>query len=102
MNTTLIKTKVRRMLKYFRNKQVSIYYEYNNSLGGHTKRQKNLQYDSFEIVGGSDFNVILKSGNEVVFEQELNEWWEFAGLGKLMLINSGPRCYFTITTLTQL
>ena len=91
----LTKGKLNRMLKYFRNKRISYRYEYNNSLGGHIIRQGCVTYDSFEIRGSRPyFHVVLTRGGVNVFEQEFDNDWYFTGVGKLEMINSGPRCHF--------
>jgi hypothetical protein len=94
------KGRINRMFKYFRNKRVRIRYEYNNSLGHHFIRKQTLKYDTFEILSDGEFyNVILYSNGTQVFEQDFNIYWEFTGLGKMKLCNSGPYCYFVIKKL---
>lgn len=91
------------MLKYFRRKTVSIRYEHNDSNGGHGVREKTgLSYDRFEIrTAGPYHQAALYLGADLVWSQELDDSWYFTGLGKLEMINSGPRCYFQITKIHQ-
>ncbi len=49
-NNSVTKGKLNRMCKYFRNKKVLIYYEYNDSLGGHNEREYLGKYSNFEIL----------------------------------------------------
>lgn len=93
--------KLNRMFKYFRKKKVAIKYIYNNSLGGHMEREYSIEYDSFEIRGLNEyFHVILFDTNKnILCEQEFDVGWWFNGLGLLEMINSGPRCYFTIKSI---
>ncbi len=94
--------KVNRMFKYFRGKRISIRYEHNDSLGRHWVRESTVVYDRFKLDAhlgkwDSNFVVTLYAGNKELWIQELSSNWYFTGLGKLEMINSGPRCYFQIT-----
>lgn len=98
-NRPATRGRINKMFKYFRNKKVHVRYEYNNSIGWHRVIEKTLTYDSFNIRPdglGEDFNIELIKDGKVLFEQELGIYWEFTGLGKLEMCNSGPYCYFSI------
>ena len=93
--------RINRMLKYFKNKQVSIRFEYENSLGHHWVRNYNGKYDHFKItevdIGGmSEYNFLLFKNGKCVFEQDFPPCSEFTGLGSIRYCNSGPYCLFSI------
>jgi hypothetical protein len=90
--------RLNRLFKYFRNTPVVFRYVYNDSLGGHWTREEELCYDTFEIIGDDRyFNVVCRQGTTIVWEQSLDVWWEFYGLGKLRGTFGGPACLFSIT-----
>lgn len=73
-------------------------YEYNDSQGGRHVRERAVTYDTFTIVGAHGyFHLVFSHEGATVWEQELDVGWEFVGLGKFRLCNSGPYCWFTIT-----
>lgn len=91
------KGKLNRMCKSFRNKQVTVTYEHNDSQGGHQVRDAVFTYDAFVIRDVMGYYLVeFHRDGKLVFEQEFNNDWEFIGHGKLKLWNSGPYCYFTM------
>ncbi len=98
MSRPLSKSRVRRMLKWFRNKRVHVRYEYNDSMGWHQVRETCLTYDSFEVRGSGPFPyayIVLTQKGHTVWEQELDEAWVFVGLGRLERV-CGATCRFTM------
>lgn len=101
-NSLVNKGKINRMCKYYRGKNVTITYVYNNSLGHHSEHNYTGKYDSFKVeeldyASGREYNVVLKLKDKNVFEQHFGFWAEFEGVGKVKECNSGPYCYFSIT-----
>lgn len=86
------------MLKWFLSKRVHVRYEHNDSMGNHAVRESCLTYDSFEIRGGGPYPyayIVLTQSGQIVWEQELDEMWDFIGLGKLERV-CGATCRFTM------
>lgn len=101
MNNEITKGKLNRMFKYFRNKNVKICYEYNNSLGHHCKRNYKITYNRLTIEEVDlryykEYQVKLFFDDKCLFEQHFCDDWCFTGLGQMKYCNSGPYCYFTI------
>ena len=96
----ITKGQLNRMCKYFKNKNVCMTYEYNNSLNLNGVREYSGKYDSFEIkeffCGYKTYTIIFKLNNKWVMEEDFSEDAEFIGVGKIRELNSGPYCYFTI------
>lgn len=95
----MTRKRLRKMLKWFQDRSVHVRYEYRNSMGGYQLREITTTYDRFEIRSYSSLchQLVMYKGQQVVFEQELEGNWDFIGLGMMEMINSGPRCYFSIT-----
>lgn len=98
---SISKGKLNRMCKYFKNKEVEIVFEYNNSLGCHHIRRYEGKYDSFiitefEMSSYKEWEVKFLYHDNVVFEEHFSYWSEFTGLGEIEYNNSGPYCYFSI------
>ena len=95
--------RLRKMLKWFMSKgeEVKITYEYNNSNAVHQVRQNKGIIESFEVKtidygAGKEFGVIVHFESGQVMQECLGDYWEFTGLGKLQMCNSGPYCNFTV------
>ena len=85
------------MCKYFRNKDVHIWYEYSDSFRTETKREVYTKYDSFIIEGDWAYNVRFLKKNKIVYEHIFEPDWEFQGLGQLHLYGFGAGSHFSIT-----
>ena len=102
--TPLTKGRLNRMLKYFTKKKVRIYYEYNDSMGGHQECAWEGRYTSFTIKEHSygnthfkEWEVLIFKDESKIFEQDVDENAYFSGLGKIYWYNSGPTCHFEIS-----
>lgn len=104
INTKVSQGSLNRMLKYFRNKYVSIYYEHQDEMGNNWFESIVCKYDRFELKSlpceyTSDTYFIIKiyENDELMFELELYAHTsEFYGLGRIKILNDGPYCYLVI------
>ena len=102
-NRSVTKNRINKMCKYFRNKNITISYEYNNSLGWHQKRDLSGDYDSFfiqeqDLWGTKQYNIKFFKKGDCIFEVDFTNNAYFTGLGQISECNSGPYCYFNIST----
>lgn len=97
--------KIKRIFSWIRNKkvEVTIIYEYNNSIGHRQKRKYTGIIKDFNVTDyyGGEYKIEFefKTGERAV--EWLNSSWEFAGkynpeMVVLRYCNSGPYCYFGI------
>ena len=98
------KGRLKKMCKYFKNKDVLISYDYQTSIGGDFLREIYGRYDDFKLTAakapyGNEYTILFLKNGKVIFEQDFFSNAYFIGLGK---IEEGylPACYFSIT-LTQ-
>ena len=94
------RNRLRKMCNYFKNKKVHVSYEYNNSIEHHSIRKYNGIFDSFTIdtincTGHNIFDIKLYLNDDVVFTEQIGEYGEFYGLGKVRESTSGPYCFLT-------
>ncbi len=105
----LTAAKLRRVLRWARNKRLAlkIKYVYSNSIGGKVTREYYGRIESFSVEnndGGYKVKIKFESGKEM--EEWLVNWHEFIGgfnPEKVVLFynNSGPYCWFSMRQLTN-
>jgi hypothetical protein len=96
--------RLRKMFKYFcsKNEPLQIKYEYNNSMGAHQIREYKGIPERWDIsvtalnTYEQEFRLMIWFTDGKEMEEYLSSNWEFYGLGRLKMCNSGPYCYFTI------